>query len=238
MRKPLTALAFALAIAFAPNAATPAGIPVIDVTAIANLIEQITYWQQQMTAMAQQLHQLQQTHAAQTGDRGMQNVLPVSNQERNYLPPDYAELMRVVSGTSPAYVGLSAQIQSVMRANARLSNAQLNAMPPEARQGVESSRRSAALMSTLTQAAYQQTSTRFAALEQLVTAIGRAPDAKAIQDLQVRVNTEQAMLQNENLKLQTLYQLSLADQRMQQQRERERSLADVGSITTLSSVSY
>src|SRR5213075_1619342 len=84
--------------------------------------------------------------------------------------------------------------------------------------------------------AYQNTSQRFAALQQLITMIGAAGDTKAIQDLQGRVNSEQAMLQNEQTKLQTLYQMAQADQWAQQQRLRERSISDVGSVSSLAPV--
>ena len=52
MRKLLASLAFALAVL--PMTAK-AGIPVIDVTAVFNLIQQVGYWQQQIGAMANQL---------------------------------------------------------------------------------------------------------------------------------------------------------------------------------------
>jgi type IV secretion system protein VirB5 len=237
LRKPLLSFAFASIVALVPMTAK-AGIPVIDVTAIANLVQQIGYWQQQIAGMTNQLNQLQQTHAAMTGTRGMQSLLPMSNLQRNYLPPDYAELMNTVNGHSATYAGLSMQIQSVMIANAVLSNAQLGAMTPEMRQIVESGRRSSAMMSALSQSAYQNTSQRFAALQQLITTIGAAGDTKAIQDLQGRVNSEQAMLQNEQIKLQTLYQMAQADQWAQQQRARERSISDVGSVNSLAPVPY
>ena len=102
LRKSLLSFAFALIVALMPMTAR-AGIPVIDVTAIANLIQQIGYWQQQITGMTNQLNQLQQTHAAMTGTRGMQSLLPMSNLERNYLPPDYTELMNTVNGHSAQY---------------------------------------------------------------------------------------------------------------------------------------
>jgi hypothetical protein len=214
------------------------GIPVIDVTAIGHLIHQIEYWQQQVTGMAHQLNQLQQTHAAMTGTRGMQALLPVSPEERNYLPPNYAELMNTVNGTNATYAGLSTHIQAAMQANAVLTNTQLDALSPEMRQVVQSGRRSSAMITALTQTAYRNTSQRFTALQQLITMIGAAADTKAIQDLQSRVSAEQAMLQNEQIKLQSLYQMAQADQWARQQQARERAAADVGSVATLPQVPY
>ncbi len=237
LRKSLLGLVFATVMMLAPLPAK-AGIPVIDIAAVMNLIQQITYWQQQIAAMTNQLNQLQQTYASMSGTRGMQSLLPMSNLQRNYLPPDYAELMNTINGQSATYAGLSGQIQSVMAANAVLSNTQLGGMTPEMRQVVETGRRSAAVMSSLSRVAYQNTSQRFAALQQLIAVIGAAGDLKAIQDLQGRVNSEQAMLQNEQTKLQTLYQMAQAEQWAQQQRVRERSAADVGSVNSLARVPY
>lgn len=214
------------------------GIPVIDQTAIANLIQQVGYWQQQVTGMSNQLAQLRQTYGSMTGDRGMESLLPMSYQQRNYLPPDYAQLMATVNGQAPGYAGLSNQIQTAMAANAVLSSTQLDAMTPQMRQLVEDGRRASAMMSTLSQSAYQNTSTRFGALQQLITMIGASGDTKAIQDLQGRVGAEQAMLQNEQTKLQMLYQMAQADRWVQEQRIRERAMTDVGSVQSLSNVPY
>jgi P-type DNA transfer protein VirB5 len=214
------------------------GIPVIDAAAVANLIQQISYWKEQITAMGNQLNQLQQTFASVTGNRGMDAVLPVTLQQRNYLPPDFAELMATVNGTSTSYAGLSAQIQHAISANAVLTPAQLNSLSPEMRKQIENARSSAAMVSTLSQTAYQNTSQRFSALQQLITVIAATGDLKAIQELQSRVNAEQTMLTNEQTKLQTLYQMAQTDRLVQELRARERSAADVGSVSVLNQVPY
>jgi type IV secretion system protein VirB5 len=231
MRSALQSLAFASIVVITPLTAN-AGIPVIDVTAIANLIQQVTYWQQQLVAMTNQLTQLQQTNAALTGTRGMQSVLPMSDLQRNYLPPDYAELMNTVNGRSTTYAGLSTQIESAMAANAVLSNAQLAGLDPDTRQVIENARRSTALLTSITQSAYQNTSQRFAALQRLIVMIGAARDAKAIQDLQSRVSAEQAMLTNEQTKLQSLYQITQANHSAQQQRIREQVISGHGGFSS------
>lgn len=231
LRRSLLGFVVTAFLAIAPTQAR-AGIPVIDATAVANLIEQISYWQQQITAMSNQLAQLRQTYGAMTGGRGMESLAAMTNQQRNYLPTDYAELMGVVNGASGSYAGLSSRVQSVMSANAVLSGAQLGAMDPQQRQMVEAGRKSAALLASVTQTAYQNTSQRFAALQGLIGMIGAAGDTKAIQDLQGRINAEQTMLTNEQTKLQTLYQVAQAEQWSQQQRVREQVIQGHGSFST------
>ena len=73
---------------------------VIDVAAIQQLVVQVNYWKQQVTGMQNQLDQLKQTHSALTGGRGMELLLPTSAAQRNYLPADWAEMLKVLDGTS------------------------------------------------------------------------------------------------------------------------------------------
>lgn len=231
LRKSLLGLVFSAFVAVAPMQAR-AGIPVIDVTAVANLIQQITYWQQQISAMTNQLNQLQQTYNSMTGGRGMETLLNMSNLQRNYLPPDYAELMNVVNGSSGTYAGLSSQLQAVMSANAVLSGTQMSSLSPQQRQTVESGRKAAAMLASFTQSAYQNTSQRFSALQGLINMIGGASDPKAIQDLQGRVQAEQTMLTNEQSKLQTLFQVAQSEQWAQQQRVREQVIQGHGGFAS------
>ena len=207
-----------------------AGIPVIDAANLAQAIQQVAAWVQQYQQMVQQIQQLRQSYAAITGGRGMENLLQLSNAARNYLPPDYAQVMDVVNGVSVTYAGLSGQVRAITAANAVLTNAQLDAMSPEMRQIVEQGRRAAAMLSAMTQSAHQNTSGRFVQLQQLIDQIGKAGDDKAIQDLQGRIVAEQAMLTNEQTKLQALYQIAQAEQLAQQQRVREQVVSGHGGF--------
>jgi type IV secretion system protein VirB5 len=238
LRRTLGAVTAACLVAVcAPAASVRAqGIPVIDVAALVQLIQQISYWQQQIKGMVSQLNQLQATYGAMTGTRGMQGVLPTSNLARNYLPPDYQQLNNVTNGTSVTYSGLSAQAQQIMTANAVLSSRRLGALTPQQQQIVQDGRRAAALLQVMTQQAYQNTSQRFSALQQLINTIGAAGDAKAISDLQGRIGAEQNMLTNEQTKLQVLYQMTQADQLQQQQRMRELATQQLGQQALLPAV--
>lgn len=238
MRKQLIGVLIAAAASLAPFHAR-AGIPVIDFAAIANLMQQLMAWQQQLSAMQKQYDQLkqsrdqlQQTYNSMTGTRGMEQLLPTSELARNYLPPSYDELMRTVNGSSANYSGLANQVQAIMKANAILSGTQMEALSPETRQVVEQGRQASAMLNAMTQSAYQNTSQRFAALQQLIDRIGTAQDPKAIQDLQARIQSEQAMLTNEQTKLQSLYQIAKADELAQQQRLREQVVSGHGGFGT------
>ena len=238
MRRQLIGFVLAVAAAAMPWQAR-AGIPVIDMAAVANLIQQLGAWQQQLSGMQRQYEQLtqsnaqlQQTYSAMTGARGMEQLLPTADTARNYLPSSYGELMNTVNANSGGYAGLSGQIQSIMRANSILSSSQMSALSPEMRQVVEQGRQASAMFSAMSQGAYQNTSQRFSALQQLVDRIGTARDPKAIQDLQARIQAEQSMLTNEQTKLQGLYEMARSEELVRQQRVREQVISGHGGFET------
>lgn len=231
LRRHFLTVAIAPLLVLTPVTASRAqGIPVIDIAAIMQLIQQVQYWIQQIQLMKNQVDQLHQTYAAVTGPRGMQNLLAGSL--RNYLPPDWNEMIAVINNASTTYSGLAAQVQAVLNANVVLSSAQMRVLSPRQQQILVQGRKAAALLQVMSQAAYQNTSQRFGAIQQLINAIGGARDPKAIQDLQGRIAAEQAMLQNEQTKLHVLFQSAQAEQWAHQQRLREESLNAVGSYGT------
>ncbi len=205
---------------------------VIDVASIQQLMVQIQYWKQQIEGMQSHLEQLKQTHAALTGDRGMQGLLPTSDLQRNYLPKDWDEMLKVLDGTSAQYGALSAAVSANMNARAVLSDARLAQMNESERDAVLHARQAAAAATVTAQRAFANAGQRFAALQTLVTAIGNAPDAKAIADLEARISAEQAMLGNEQAKLATLQQASQAAQWVQAAELREAAIAGHGQFDT------
>ena len=222
------------AVALGAGMAAPAQaqMAVIDAAAVAKLLQQITYWKQQITAMATELNQLKQTHASLTGPRGMQALLPLADAQRNYLPKDWAEIADVLRGQSVQYGALANSVSALVNSRAVLTGADLGQMTPQERASVEEARRQAAGRAVLTREAFAQASARFASLAQLVQAIGGAADAKAILDLQGRIDAEQAMLENEQAKLTLLSQVADADRLLQEQQLRELAIAGHGDFRT------
>lgn len=214
-------------VASAPAHAT---YPVIDVAAIKQLVMQVNYWKQQIAAMKSELNQLQQTHAALTGGRGMELLLPTNNAQRNYLPADWSEMLKVLDGTSAQYGALSGAVNAAIQARAVLDDARLGSLNDPEREALLRARQSAAAASVMAQRAYANAGQRFAALQGLVSAIGAAPDAKAIADLQGRIAAEEAMLGNEQAKLATLYQAAQAEQWAQAAALREAAIAGHGQF--------
>jgi type IV secretion system protein VirB5 len=206
---------------------------VVDVGAITQLIQEVSYWKQQIQAMSSQLNQLQSTYNAMTGNRGMQNLLPQTAQQRNYLPANWQGLMATLNGLSGSYSVLATQLNSTLATNAILTPAQLSRLSPQEQAQLQSSRNSAALMQATSQQALQSSSQRFVTLQQLINAIPSATDQKGALDLQARIAAEQTMLLNEQTKIQTLNQALQADERARQQRAQELSISNIGSLRNL-----
>jgi type IV secretion system protein VirB5 len=194
---------------------------VVDVGAIAQLIEEAATLKQQLSTIEQQLNQAQQQYQSMTGARGMQTLLSGIN--RNYFPANSNQLMAT----------LAAPIQTTINTNAILNPQQMASLSLSQQQQLNAARGNAALLQVTTQQAYATSSSRFASIQQLISAIPTATDQKGILDLQARIQAEQGMLQNEQTKLQVLFQLVQAQELALNQRAREQALADVGSVRNL-----
>jgi type IV secretion system protein VirB5 len=205
---------------------------VVDAGAIAQLVKQVTTLKEQLTTAQNQLAQAKQQFQSMSGGRGMQNLLILSPQMRNYLPAQWAQLAATLQGMNNAYPALGSELQNLVDANAVLTPEQLNYLPTEVRALLETERHSTALRQVVTRAALENTSNRFQSIQQLINAIATATDQKAVLDLQARIQAELGMLQNEQTKLQILQQVSQAEQSVQQQREWESALAGQGHFAT------
>jgi type IV secretion system protein VirB5 len=210
--------------------AAHAQFAVVDVGAIAQLVTQVRTLQDQLTTAQAHLAQAQAEYSSMTGTRGMERLL--AGVQRNYLPTNWTELQNVLQSTAGGYGGLANAVLGTVASNAVLSAEQLAGLPPDVRQEINSSRQLSALLENVTQEALASTSARFATLQQLIGAIPAATDQKAALDLQARVSVENAMLQNEQTKLQTLYQLVQAQERAGQQQMRERALSGHGAFAS------
>ena len=204
---------------------------VIDVGAIAQLIQEVATLQQQLQTAEQTLTNAQQQYQAMTGNRGMQNLLSGTN--RNYLPTTWSQLAAAITQTGGAYQALSLGTQSLMTANAVLTPQQVAALSPAEQVQLQAARQSAALLQATSRQALDNTSARFNSLQQLINAIPSATDQKGALDLQARIQAEQAMLQNENTKMAVLYQTLQAQEWARRQSAREQVIAGVGSLRTL-----
>jgi type IV secretion system protein VirB5 len=231
MKRNTMAASALLALSLASGRAD-AMIPVIDVAAVTQLLQQMLSWEEQLRGMQQQLSQLQQTYAAMTGARGMQAVLAISPQARNYLPTDWAALQDVVAGTGSAYADLAHAVRAQVAANAVLKPVDFARFSADLQALLVAERLAVASGQTLNRAAFARASERFTSLQTLIDRIGAAPDAKAIAELQGRIGAEQTMVANEGLKLAALVQVAAAESDARTLARREQVVANHGGFAT------
>jgi type IV secretion system protein VirB5 len=198
---------------------------VVDVGAIAQLIQEVGTLRQQLLTAQAQLTQARTVLASMTGGRGMQLLL--AGTVRNYLPTSSAQLLSALQGAG-AFPALASDVRTAVNANAVLSPAQLAALAPADQQAIVAARQTVALRQALAQQALANSSARFAAIQSLIAAIATAGDQKAILDLQARIEAELGMLQNEQTKLQILAQAGDALASANAQQEREQAIAGQG----------
>lgn len=227
-RAPVFALVACVLLGVAP--AARAQFAVIDVSAIVQLMQQVQTLDQALTTARGELAQAQQEFQAITGSRGMQNLL--SGTVRNYLPTNMSDLSAALSQVNSSYSSLSTAIQAAVQVNAVLTPQQLATLPVNQQARISAWRSTIGLLQGITSTALSNSSGRFAALQQLISAIGSASDQKAALDLQARIGAEAGMLQNEQTKLQSLYQAVQAQQWANEQQDRETVIAGHGQFAS------
>lgn len=223
--------ACSLVVLLAIMPAAHAQFAVVDVQAIVQLLQQIEVMRDQLNTAQEQLTQAQEEYAAMTGGRQMDQLL--RGVERNYLPQNWEELAATLRSVQSGYGTLSTDMQRALDANAVLTSAQLSQFSTNELADLEATRRITAMAQALARRALRTTSERFRSLQDLIDAIARAGDQKAILDLQARIGAEATMLANEQTKLEVLQRAAQAEASAQQQRLLERAIADVGSLRTL-----
>jgi len=204
---------------------------VIDVAAVAQLVQQVQTLAQQLAAAQALLVQAQAQYAAITGGRGMQGLL--GGIQRNYLPRTGAELDVLLAGGTAGFGGLAGEVAAGARAVEVLTPGHLAELTPDERAVVTGDRQRTALAAALSREALAAASERFNTLQRLITAIGAAQDAKAIADLQARIGAEQVMVNNESIKLRLLAQTLSAAREQREARVRELTVQDIGSLRDL-----
>ncbi len=210
--------------------AAHAQFAVIDVASIAQLIRQIQVMEQALSTAQGELREAEGAYQAITGTRGMQSLL--SGIQRNYMPTSSSELQALLNQRSTSYAPLASAMQSSLATNAVLTPQQLASLPPDAAAQLQAERRTTALLQAIAGDALANSSGRFTSLQQLISAIAAATDQKGSLDLHARTAAEQAMLQNEQTKLDVLFRAMEAQQWSDRQRAREQIVAEHGDFST------
>jgi|SRR5581483_4257956 len=203
---------------------------VIDVASVTQLISQLNTLEQQLATARADLAQANAAYKSTVGARGMEQLL--SGTVRNYLPSTWNDLQGAFQHGASGYSVLSTDLNAALKADAILSQQALAGLSSAASRQVQSDRQTVALLQAVSHEALANTSSRFATLQQLINAIGSAQDQKSVLDLQARIGAESAMLQNEQSKLQLLYQSIVAQQWAADQQVKEQVVASHGQFSS------
>lgn len=218
-------LLIAAALAGLPSAGlAQQGVPVFDAGAIAKHVEQIGKLTEQIKTMEAQLTQAKQLYESFNKLTDVNDVASLLSSEkfRKHLPKEFGEIEKLVSGGGGS---LSGVVDRYLDQNRAYQGGDANSFY---RTELDRIARQTGAKHSIGQSVYDTASKRIDGLEELRQKITGSKDAKDVLDLSARIQAEQALLQNEVLRMQGLAMVQQArgDMDGQRQKERERQLID------------
>jgi len=210
-----------LVLALAGIGGASAQIPVTDVAGLTQQIQQVVSWGQQLQQMKAQIDQQKQMYESLSGSRGLGQLLNDPTL-RSALPADWQQVYAAIQ--KGGYSGLTGTAKAIRDANAiyscqgsaaadqQLCNRELNKVAQDKANAM---------------AAYDAAGKRLDNIQALMTQIDNTSDAKAIGELQTRMQAEQAMIQNEQTKLMMFKMMAESEDKLIAQQKREQDLQDV-----------
>lgn len=214
-------LSLVLAGGLSLSSASYAQIPVTDGASIGQQIaaqaETIAKWKVQYDQMVSQIEQAKQQYESITGSRGLGTIMN-DPAMRDYLPSDWQAVYDSVK--SGGYSGLTGTGKSVYNAN-KIYDACAHFTDSQQRTSCEALAVKSAQDKGLALDAYEKAKSRINQIDKLMSKINDTSDPKAIAELQGRIAAEQANIQNEQTKLQMYQMVAAAEDRVQQQRQKE-----------------
>jgi type IV secretion system protein VirB5 len=216
--KNLLAILFVL---FATATASHAQIPVTDV--MSNIQQKLTFvetiakWKMQYQQMMDQIDQQKKQFDSLNGIRGYGQILQ-DPRMRDYLPADWQGVYDQVR--KGGYAGLSGRAKSIYDSN-KIFDIGSTIKDPVQRQETEARAVKASQDKAFALDGFDAAKSRINQIDQLMAKINTTQDPKAIAELQARIASEQANIQNEQTKLTMFSMVSEAEERVQAQRQRE-----------------
>lgn len=221
MKRSLITIALVGAVTLGGSGAQ-AQLAVYDATSYAKLIEQATTAVNQLNALKTQVTQGQQLFSSLNDASGVSKLASALGVPslRSFLP-DTSALSAVVKGDFSALGAIGAKADGIRSANRLYTPSADDPRGADLEASGQRAARDLALGQSVSDAGAQ----RLEGLKDLQAAIDAAPNARAVLDLQARATTEQAMIANDQMRLQGIAMAQAAEDRVQTQRDRERMLA-------------
>lgn len=206
------------------NSIAQQGVPVFDAGAIAKHVEQIGKLTEQIKTMQAQLTQAKQLYESFNKLTDVNDIASLlsSSEFRKYLPKEFGEIEKLVSGGGGS---LASVVDRYLDQNRAYQGGDANSFY---RTELDRIARQTGAKHSIGQSVYDTASKRIDGLEELRRKITASKDAKDVLDLSARIQAEQALLQNEVLRMQGLAMVQQARGEMDGQRakERRRQLVD------------
>lgn len=214
-----------IAVALAAVTAVPAHAQqvVYDPTSFAQMVKDARTAIEQLDSLKAQVQQGQELFASLND---LSNVNAIA--ERLGLPeirnplPDMATLRSAADGDLSAFGELAERADAIRRG----TRVYTPAAPSAAADALERSGARTARDLAIGEAVDRSATDRLEGLETLRRALDTAPNARAVMDLNARLAAEQALIQNEQVRLQGLALTQAAEARLEEQRARERIAAE------------
>ncbi|MBU1376168.1 MAG: type IV secretion system protein [Alphaproteobacteria bacterium] len=216
------ALPFALALALAAPLPASAQMIVHDPTSYASLIREAQTALDQLTELKAQVGEAKRLYDGFNSASGAGALAAAlgTTQLRAFVP-DIDKYVAAAKGDLNALGALGRKATDIRTAQ-RLFTAKADDLIG---QELERSGDRVARDLALGQEAASVGAGRLEGLQQLASALDTAPNARAVMDLQARLSAEQAMISNDQMRLQGLAMAQAAETRLQAQRDRERAEA-------------
>ena len=204
------------------GSAAHAQLAVYDAASYAKLIQQATTAVSQLNELKAQVTQGQQLFSSLNDASSVSKIASALGVPslRSFLP-DTSAFTAAAKGDFTALGAIGAKAEAIRSANRLYTAAADDPLGADIESAGQRAARDLALGQSVTDAGAQ----RLEGLKDLQAAIDTAPNARAVMDLQARATTEQAMIANDQMRLQGIAMAQAAEDRLQAQRDRERMLA-------------
>jgi type IV secretion system protein VirB5 len=229
MKRPLITIALVGAVTFGGSAAH-AQLAVYDAASYAKLIQQATTAVSQLNELKAQVTQGQQLFSSLNDASGVSKIASALGVPslRSFLP-DASAFTAAAAGDFTALGAIGAKADAIRLANRIYTAPAGDPLGADLEAAGQRAARDVALGQSVTDAGAR----RLEGLRDLQAAIDTAPNARAVMDLQARATTEQAMIANDQMRLQGIAMVQAAEDRLRVQRDQERAKAESASRMTL-----
>lgn len=183
------------------------GIPVIDVSSIAQQIIQVEHMVRQIEQLQEQITLSHQELKNMSGVRGLGHLIDSAYDKSVHVNPNAVlESQNIKTASQMGLKGGLATLYDTQNINSANALAQ-------------------------SQKSLEQSKERFNALSVLLDKVNDSPEQKDILDLQARISVEQVFLQNEMIKLSMLQSETEAKKSIQEQKIQQMRLSSGGSLS-------